>query len=84
MENFYKRITEMEFEQRRIVLGNIIIQTRNQQQHHVADVFYDLMSCYPIIPFPKNERKFRLYLLWPKIFELQANPLVNQIVNQPI
>jgi hypothetical protein len=84
MDNFYKRIGEMGNEQRRMILGNIIIQLRNQQQHHVADAFNDILVCYPPIPLFKHEQKFRLYLAWPKIFDMRNHPLVNQIVNQPI
>jgi hypothetical protein len=84
METFYKRIREMPNEQRRGILNNIIVQMRQHQQHQIGDAFYDVFSCYPEIPLFKGERDFRLYLAWPKLFQLQNNPLVNQIVNQPI
>jgi hypothetical protein len=84
METFYRRIGELSHEQRRAVLTNIIAQMRQHQQHPIADAFYDILSCYPEIPIFKGERNFRLYLAWPKLFQLQDNPLVNQIVNQPI
>jgi len=84
MDNFYKRIGEMPNEQRRAVLTNIIAQMRQHQQHPIADAFYDILSCYPEIPLFKHEQSFRLYLAWPKLFQLQDNSLVNQIVNQPI
>ena len=84
MENFYKRIGEMPNEKRRAVLTNLIMQLRQQQQHPIADAFTDIMACYPQIPLFKGEHQFRLYLAWPKLFELQHHPIVNQIVNQPI
>jgi len=84
MENFYKRIGEMPNEQRRTILSNLIMQLRQQQQHPIADAFTDIMACYPSIPLFKGERQFRLYLAWPKLFELRDHPIVNQIVNQPI
>jgi len=84
MDTFYKRIGEMPNEQRKAILSNIIAQMRQHQQHPIADAFYDILSCYPEIPLFKHEQRFRLYLAWPKIFEMQSHPLVNQIVNQPI
>lgn len=84
MDAFYKRISEMPHEQRRSTLTNIIIQMRQHQQHPIADIFADILACYPEIPLFKHEQKFRAYLAWPKLFQLQDNPLVNQIVNQHI
>ena len=84
MDNFYTRIIEMENNQRRLVLGNIINQLRQQQQHLLADIFADILACYPEIPLFKHEQKFRAYLAWPKLFRMSDSAIVNQIVNQPI
>ena len=84
MDNFYTRIIEMENNQRRLVLGNIINQLRQQQQHLLADIFADILACYPEIPLFKHEQKFRAYLAWPKLFQMSDSAIVNQIVNQPI
>ena len=84
MDNFYTRIIEMENNQRRLVLGNIINQLRQQQQHLLADIFADILACYPEIPLFKHEQKFRGYLAWPKLFRMSDSAIVNQIVNQRI
>lgn len=84
MENFYARICCMENNQRKNVLGSFIGQLRGQQQHQIADALYDVLACYPDIPFLKDEQDFRLYLAWMNVYKLQKNPILQQIVNQPI
>lgn len=77
-------MTEMPNDQRHAILNNLIGQLRQQQQHQVADVFYDILGCYSNNPMLQDDRAIRLYLTWFRLFELQGNRIVRQIVNQPI
>lgn len=71
-------------DQRKAILNNLIAQLRQQQQHKIADAFYDILACYPDFPLLKNEKTLMLYFAWGKLFDLGRHPVVNQIVNQPI
>jgi hypothetical protein len=84
MDNFYKRITEMPNEQRKAILNNLIMQLRQQNQHPIADAFFGILSCYPDFPLFKNEKNLMLMFAWNNFFKLERNPVVQQIVNQPI
>jgi len=84
MNNFYKGITEMQKEKRKTTLNNLIIGLRQQQQHQIADAFSGILACYPDFPLFKSEKNLMLYFAWCKLFDLERNPVVQQIVNQPI
>jgi len=84
MDNFHRRIVEMPSEQRKAVLGNLIMQLRQQQQHPIADAFYNILACYPDFPLFKNEKNLMVYFAWDALFKMERNPIVHQIVNQPI
>lgn len=71
-------------DQRKQILNNLIGQLRQQQQHNVADAFYDILSCYPDFPLFKNEKALMLFFAWGKLYDLAGHPIVNQIVNQSI
>ena len=83
MDEFKQKIDIVDSQIRKTVLKNVIGFLRQNNQNEIADAFYDILSCYPEIPFSKEQREFRLFMAWSNLEKYERNHLVRQIISQP-
>lgn len=83
MEQFYVNFKQLNDEQKRNKLDQILMFLRQQNAINEAEAFQDLKSCYPReFPLHPNERQFREHIAWTNLAQFQKHPVVNHIFTQ--
>jgi hypothetical protein len=82
MEQFYNTLKQMESPGKVQKLEYVIHFLRSNNAHLHADAFIEVKNCYSTFALFKNEREFRLYWAWCRIYDLPSHPAFAHILTQ--